>query len=211
MAAERAMAVPDCSAARASQVALLWGYIYKPLSTWQISLTAQGLSALQLIQQKQERKHRFPAGLWCALDTRSSCFSAASAWTAWLGLHPLGEGLLLSQVPQEQSSRCEQPSMSCFHPPLWCSRYLWHDSESNCVSQPSREHMQISFRPLQKRCIIPLVLVEIFHSVVFGCLVIELSLYFKNGFDYGLLGCAAKERFCLSTDTLVLVSVVPAN
>lgn len=73
---------------------------------------------------------------------------------------PLLGGLAgVLQVPQEQVSRLEQPSMSYFHPPVRCSRHLWHDSESNCVSQLSREHMQISFRPLQKRCAIPLALV----------------------------------------------------
>lgn len=80
------------------------------------------------------------------------------ARTTLLGL-PLRGFAGVLQVPQEQPSRLEQPSVSYFHPPLRCSRYLWHDSESNCVSQPSLEHMQISFRPLQKRCIIPLALV----------------------------------------------------
>jgi len=74
--------------------------------------------------------------------------------------HALGGGVVgVLQVPQEQPSRLEQPIVSHFHPPLRCSRHLWHDSESNCVSQLSREHMQISFRPLQKRSTIPLALV----------------------------------------------------
>lgn len=105
--------------------------------------------------------------------------------------HPLVFTAVLC-VPQEQPFKAEKLSMSCFHPPLGCHRY-----ESNCVTQLQSTH-KAHLGLYRKDPQFPQCLYRFFHSVVFGCLVTELSLCFKNRLVYHLLGCTAKEGLYLS-------------
>lgn len=94
------------------------------------------------------------------------CIGARSSL---LGLpHLLGFAGVLC-VPQEQPLKPKQLSMSCFHPPLGCHRYLWHDSESNCVTQPFQSTHKAHLGLYRKDPQFPLCLYRFFHSVVFGC------------------------------------------